>query len=331
MDTSTGSAQDLNGLSIRAAIASLGSCREVTPDEAVAAARNSEIVWMHLVARDSEEARHLLHDRLGFHELLVEDALSKDERPALHEDEESLFLVAPAALVESGGERYLEVGFFMTQAALVTVSTEPVPLIEVWLARWSRRPIKELNSPSRLLHSLLDALVDDYFPAIDRLEDEIDDVTEAVFEGDSERVRELLGLKRRLLELRRRVGPLREVLNGLLRRDVILIEKELSPYFQDVYDHALRIGELIDMNRETLATVMDIHLTTVSNSLNEVMRKLTVIATVLMSMALIAGVYGMNFERMPELGWAYGYPFALGLMGLSALVIYTIFRRMRWI
>jgi magnesium transporter len=321
------------GMEIRAAaIGPEGGCLPLLTEEAIAAVLDPKrVTWMHILAHDRQAARELLENRLRFHELTVEDSLNEEERPTLHEHDNYLFLVAPSVVRTPEGEHFVEIGVFLTDNSLVTVATEPAPVVDAWFARWCRRPSRAGGTAGVLLHSLLDAIVDEYFPAVDRLEDEIDELAESIFRGNGGDVREVLDLKTRLLEFRRRVSPLRDVLNGLLRRDVELIEPSLAPYFQDVHAHTLRVAELVDMNRETLATVMDIHLTTVSNNLNNVMKKLTVIATALMTMALIASVYGMNFEVMPELGWAFGYPFALGLMLVAALVIVSIFRRKGWI
>lgn len=288
-----------------------------------------DLVWMHVRVRSPEEAMPLLKDRLGFHELAIEDALSDQERPALLEYPDELFLVAPALERWSGGERYHEVAFFLRAHALVTVCAEACPVLESEMDRWERRPGP--GGGSTLLHRLLDALVDDYFPAIDAIEDEVEDLAERVFNGDTGQVRAMLDLKRRLLEVRRRMGPLRDVVNGLLRHDLEVIEPEIRPYLQDVFDHALRVVELVEINRETMASLLDVHLSTVSNNLNNVVKKMTVISTMLMSAALVAGVYGMNFERMPELKWMYGYPFALGLMVAVQAAVLVAFRWKKWI
>lgn len=300
-------------------------------DAAVAAVQEGgdDLVWVHVEVSLLEAALPLLKDRLGFHELAIEDALSDQERPALLEYPDELFLVAPALERRSGQERYHEVAFFLRAHALVTVCAEPCPVIEVEMARWERRPGP--GGGSTLLHRLLDALVDEYFPAIDVIEDEVEDLAERVFNGDTGQVRSMLGLKRRLLEVRRRMGPLRDVLNGLLRHDLDVIEPEIRPYLQDVFDHALRVVELVEINRETMASLLDVHLSTVSNNLNNVVKKMTVISTMLMSAALVAGVYGMNFERMPELKWMYGYPFALGLMVVVQVLVVVAFRWKKWI
>jgi magnesium transporter len=164
------------------------------------------------------------------------------------------------------------------------------------------------------MQELLDAAVDDYFPALDSIQDDVDDLEERVYAGAKLDVGSAVRLRRKLLEMRRQVTPIRDVVNGLLRRDTPVIQHDTRAYLQDVYDHALRVLESIDLNRDILTSIMDAQLSVQSNRLNEVMKNMTSIATVLMAMALITGVYGMNFKHMPELEWKYGYFWVIGLL-----------------
>jgi magnesium transporter len=310
------------------------TCRSVEPDEAAAILNDGKVLtWTHVVAGDKEEARAFLQDMLGFHELAVEDSLSDQERPSLHEQDDHLFL-AIAAIVEVPEhrcEKYVEVGFFLRSKTIVTVVQEPLPLIDQWFETWRDKPTRVGTSAVDIMHSIMDAIIDSYFPALDSIEDEVEDLSENVLHGDRAQIRPIMRLKRRLLELRRQITPSRDVINSLLRRDVLHVSDDMRPYFQDLYDHTLRIVELVELNRDTLASVVDIHLSAVSNSLAEVMKKMTIISTILMTAALVAGIYGMNFKHMPELGWLFGYPFALALMLASAGLILYLFRRNKWL
>lgn len=287
--------------------------------------------WIHIRVEDIEKAREYLQHELRLTVLTVEDALSDEERPSLKETPEYLFLTAPA-LEDSGmGEDYIDVSFFLFEHALVTVITRPAPAFEEWFDRWCERAHNFGNHPAYLLHAMLDAIVDVYFPVTDKLEDNVESLADDVFAGSGLQLHEALALKRRLLEVRRRIAPVRDVINGLLRRDVDFVPHDVKPYFQDIYDHTLRIADIVDINRETLATLLDAHLAVVSNNLNVVMRKMTVYATILMTMGLVAGIYGMNFHFMPELSWWYGYPFALGLMILFGGIELWLFKRKNWL
>jgi magnesium transporter len=310
-----------------------GSCHtDVELEEAarlVHAARAP--LWIHLKVGDKQAAAAWLTHELGFHELAVEDALSPNERPALSQFDDYVFLVAPAISKTNSHEEYIEVGFFVSAHSLVSVSEGDCAVVEVWFERWSKHQAPTFKTTADLLHIVIDSIVDGYLPVIDMIEDRIDAIADSIFTGEKGKVYELLQEKRRLLDMRRRIVPLRDVVNGLLRRDLRVIPDKTRPYFQDVYDHASRIAESIDLQRDTLTSLLDVHLSIVSNNLNEVMKKMTVIATVLMSAGLIAGVYGMNFEHMPELKWGGGYPFALGLMVVSSAGILGIFRWKKWI
>jgi len=290
-----------------------------------------ERAWLDVVTFDREAGRRLLQDELGFHELAVEDALSDQERPALQEFGDVTFLVLPVPVGGLDNLRFLECAFFFSEHGLVTVNTEALPIVDAVFNRWLDCRVDIGEHPAFLVHLIVDAIVDSYFPLIDLIEDRSDELTDSIFQGDTTRMPEIMALKKRLLEVRRSVAPMRDVIGSLLRRDLHAVPRDAKPFFQDVFDHVLRIGELVDSNRETLASMLDVHLSSVSNSLNVVLKKMTILSTVLMTMALVAGIYGMNFKVMPELEWAYGYPFALGLMVTLAAVIVLVFKRVKWL
>jgi magnesium transporter len=148
--------------------------------------------------------------------------------------------------------------------------------------------------------------------------------------SDPESLREILTLKRALLERRRVLAPMREVANALLRGDGEVVAAEMVPYYQNLYDHLVRVLDQVDLYRDLLASVLDARMSSVSNELNATMRRLTAVTVVIMVPTLIAGIYGMNFDRMPELRWPLGYPFALALMALAATAAIVFFRRRGW-
>jgi magnesium transporter len=183
-----------------------------------------------------------------------------------------------------------------------------------------------------LLYSLLDALVDGYFPVLDDIAERAENLEESIImAGQSTLQAEILQLRRELLMIRRVVGPERDVMNVLVRQDPPLYGRKEVAYFQDVYDHLLRITDSVDIYRDMLASVLDANLSMVSYTLNVVVKRLTSSSIILMSMSLVAGIYGMNFIFMPELDWRFGYPFALALMIVIAAVEVSIFRRIDWL
>ncbi|MFN9715288.1 MAG: magnesium/cobalt transporter CorA, partial [Planctomycetota bacterium] len=188
-----------------------------------------------------------------------------------------------------------------------------------------------------LLHSLLDAVIDSYFPAIDKIVEQVDalelEIIESVESNQMQKVHELRG---QLLAIRRAIRPHREMVNELIRDPKPTISPETRVHLRDCYDHVIQVIDTVDTYRELTSDLRDFYLSSVSNNMNEVMKVLTIISTIFIPLSFIAGVYGMNFSNnspwnMPELYWQYGYLFALGLMALVAGALLVYFRRRRWI
>jgi magnesium transporter len=182
-----------------------------------------------------------------------------------------------------------------------------------------------------IVHALLDHLTDHYLPLMDAFDVALDAVeTDAVTNPTRAVLQRIFSLKRSLMSLRRVASHQRETLLRLSRGEFPLIPQQLTPFFRDVHDHFTRVSDLCDSYREQLGGALEAYLSTTSNRMNEIMKVLTAIATIMMPLTFIAGVYGMNFEHMPELKWHYGYAFAWGLMALITAVMLVYFRRMRW-
>jgi magnesium transporter len=190
-------------------------------------------------------------------------------------------------------------------------------------------------SPGYLLYVLLDEIVDGYFDATDRAEDALEELEERIFgeELADERTvqQELFDVRRHLLVFRRAVVPLREVVGSLMRREVDWVDELTATHLQDVYDHVLRAVDLLDGQRELMGNAVDAHLAIISNRMNGVMKKMTSWGAILLGSTLVAGIYGMNFEHMPELKWRFGYGYALGVMALFTIVGYRFFRTKDWL
>lgn len=307
-----------------------GHAESVGPEALRAALRGDEFVWAHIQAYDREEAYAFILS-LGFHPLAVEDSLSDAERPELQRFPGYLFLASAEIGCGSEEDTFLEVAFFVAKQSVVVVTKGECRAVDAVAAAWHRRPEDIGRSAGHFLYHVLDEIVDAYFPAADTLEDHVDRLEEAIYSGHTITIPEALKVKRRLLRMRRHITAIRDVQNALLKLDSEIIGPECKPYFQDLYDHALRIAENIDLNRDILATILDAQLNIVSNNLNQVMKVMTALATILMSVGLIAGIYGMNFHVMPELSWHWGYAFAIGLMVFIASLEYVIFKRLKWL
>jgi magnesium transporter len=220
------------------------------------------------------------------------------------------------------------INLFIGSNYLVTVHYGPMHQVSDTLSRW-QAPNSPLGSRiSALVWALLDAIVDDYFPLTDRLTERIEELEDKIFlRFDQKALLAIFGLKRDLLNLRRVVAPERDVLNVLLRRELPIFKSKDMAYFQDIYDHIVRLTDNIDTSRDLLTSALDSFLSIQSNKLNQIMKLLTMGSILLMSNSLIAGIYGMNFRFMPELELQWGYPFALGLMLVVDVMLIMFFRR----
>jgi magnesium transporter len=212
----------------------------------------------------------------------------------------------------------------------VTVRHESMREVRQLMARW-RGSADHFPTVGHLAHTLIDILVDSYFPMVDHFSERVAATEAEVYDKPQAAMQNIMSLRRELLRFRGLIGPTRDVLSSLLRRDLPFLNPELLPYFQDVREHAVRVTEEIDMLRDLLSTAVEAQFTVTSNQLNQTMRMLTAWSIILMSSTLVAGIYGMNFVLMPELEWRYGYAFALSIMMMTAGVLVLFFRRRRWL
>lgn len=261
------------------------------------------VLWLALTVTDPTVAREVLENKFGFHPVAIEDALSDQERPGAHIADDHVFVTVPVVTDVNDGPDYAHLGLFVCPNALVSVTTGGSTFVDEWFTRWTTRPVELGETSDMLLHALLDAALDDFFPAIDMIQEDVDTLEETVYRGAVLDVAAPVRIRRRLLEMRRQATPFRDNLNLLLRRDTPVISPGTRTYLQDVYDHSLRVLEGIDLNRDILSSIMDAQLSVQSNRLNEVMRNMTSIATILMVLALVPGFYGQNFPHLP---WAEG-------------------------
>ncbi|HEX6135573.1 MAG TPA: magnesium transporter CorA family protein [Longimicrobiales bacterium] len=295
-------------------------------------ARGEEtLVWIDIL-RPSEADGTFLRDVLKFHPLAVEDCLYGKQNPKLERYPGYYFLVLYAGRVNPARNRpaFYELHCFVGPNYLVTVRKESVREVRELMAQWRAAP-RLFPSVGHLAHGLADGLVDSYFPMIDHFGTRVAASETEVFDEPDDAMQHIVSLRRELLRFRGVVGPTRDVFASLLRRDLPFLNPDLLPYFQDVRDHAVRVTEEIDTLRELLSTAVEAQFAVTSNKLNQTVRMLTGWSIILMSMALVTGIYGMNFTVMPELGWRLGYPFALVLMFAVGAALVLFFRARKWL
>jgi len=288
------------------------------------------VLWLDI--QDPTEADlELLRKEFGFHELALEDALRGGQRPKVDEYTDYYFVVLYGA--ELADEKIIthEIHCFWGPNYWVTLHDDRVAEIDTAIERWRTADQHREFGVAYEAYALFDAVVDSYFPVADAIADQLEDLEERIFNGDASLVREVFSLRKQLISFRRILAPLRDVLNELIRRDVEVFPETLVPYLADVYDHAIRVMDTLDLHRDLLSSAIETHLSVTSNRLNQTMRTLTALTIGLMVPTLIAGVYGMNFQNMPELSSPFGYPIALAAMVLSVVVLFIVFKQKDWL
>jgi magnesium transporter len=290
--------------------------------------------WIGLY-EPSEDEFDSVRREFNLHELAVEDAIKAHQRPKLEvfEDEHSLFIVLKTARYVEGGSAVEtgEIQVFIGDGFIVTVRHGETKLHDVRLQLEKRPELLRLG-PGAALHAIIDRVVDDYAPVIGALDRDIRQLEAEVFsDRRTDSTQRIYSLKREVLELYDAVAPLNEPLDRLERFDFPLIPKELRPYFRDVRDHVIRYVREVDAFRELLTSILAANLTQASVRQNEDVRRISAWAAIVAVPTLITGIYGMNFEHMPELGWTVGYPLALAVMALVCIALYRNFKRAGWL
>jgi len=295
-------------------------------------------VWIDVVGLGSETTLRTLANMFHLHPLVIEDVVNVYQRAKVEEFDDGLFVVA--RMVEGQDPTVTEqLSWYLKGNVLISFQERPGDCWDPLRQRLRQRRGKvAINDLDYLLYSMLDAIVDSYFPVLEQLVEQVDqleaDITEQVSTEQMSRIHELRG---QLLSLRRSIRPHREMINELVRDSIPQIHPETRVHLRDCYDHVIQVVDTVDTYREVTSDLRDFYLSSVSNSMNEVMKLLTIISTIFIPLSFVAGVYGMNFDpevspwNMPELKWRYGYVFALAIMSIMAGGLLIYFRRRRWI
>jgi magnesium transporter len=291
-----------------------------------------QFLWIGLHEPD-EALLHRLQKRFGLHDLAVEDTRNAHQRPKLEVYGDAIFMVLHTAQLRDGHVEFGETHVFAGPGYVLSVRHGPSSSYKEVRQRCESAPKKLKKGEDFVLYSLMDFIVDNYIPVVDAIEEEVERMEDSIFDKPFDRamVERIYGFKRELLSLRRIVAPLVEITNRMMRFDVPLIDKNTYPYFRDVHDHAMRVSETIDALRELLTSALEANLLLASVNQNEVMKKLAGWAAILAVPTAIAGIYGMNFDNMPELRWQYGYYVVLGLTAAICGWLYWRLRRANWL
>jgi magnesium transporter len=293
------------------------------------------MVWVD-VDEPTKEEMEQLGEEFGLHPLALEDAFSDHQRPKLERYEGYVFIVVYAASVSDLGRVDMrEVSLFVSAKYVITIRHGGKLVLDTVRGRIDRSPSMARGGGAQVAYAVLDEIIDGYFPIVETYEDRIERAEDTLIgSGDADvsgSLAEAFTIKRDLLTFRRAVAPLRDVLGRVVHVDHAVLGVELDAEFRDLYDHVLRVYDELDTQRDLLTGILEAHLSVVSNRLNQVVLKLSSWAAIVLVPTLIAGIYGMNFDHMPELHWRLGYPYALGLMLLTGVVLWTQFRKSGWL
>ena len=298
-----------------------------------ALAQPESVTW---IVADGHDATtdSILREVLELHPLTIEDIVLDLPHPKVEEFDRYLYVIAHGIDQAEGTPdslQTIELDIVLGDRFVFTHQTRPMRSVAAVQNEVLRGCHLFEKGPAWIVHALLDHMIDHYLPLMDAFDDAIDAIEiEVVTRPTQTALPRIFTLKHSLMTLRRVAVHQREILLRLSRGEFALVPPALLPFFRDVYDHFTRVADLCDSYRELVSGALDAYLTTTSNRMNEIMKVLTAIATIMLPLTFIAGVYGMNFEYMPELKWQYGYAFSLGLMALVASVMLTYFKRKRW-
>jgi magnesium transporter len=298
------------------------------------------MAWIGLY-RPTEEEMAAVAAEFGLHGLAVEDAISAHQRPKLERYDDNLFTVLRPAryLDETESVEFGELHIFTGRNFVVTVRHAESAVVGQVRRRLERRPDLLRHGPEAVLYALMDQVVDDYVPVVSGLENDIDEIEDQLFSGDPKVSRRIYELAREVIQFQRAIHPLPEMI-GQLRRgfEKYQVDKELQHNLRDVEDHVERLISRADSFRDILQNALTLDGTLTANRQNEAsaeqneqVKKISSWAAIFFAPTFVAGLYGMNFDHMPELHWALGYPMAIGLMAGSAALMYAIFKRKGWL
>ncbi|NQT96060.1 MAG: magnesium/cobalt transporter CorA [Candidatus Omnitrophica bacterium] len=292
------------------------------------------LLWVDIKEADDTDI-DLLTNTFKFHPLTVEDCIMPNARTKIEIFPHYLFLNMFAMELHPHEEeeiKTVELDYCLGANFLVTVHSENVKSVAATKEKINKQsPIMEKGADF-LLCSIIDMMVDNYFPIINMFDDRVDDVSDEIFKDpEKDTLNKIYNLKNEIMFLRRTIAPQSDTVNMLIRGNYEFITSSHVAYFRDVYDNLVRLNDIIGTSRDIITGALEAYNSVVSNKTNEVMKTLTVIATIVMPLTLIASIYGMNFRHMPELANRYGYPAAMGLMLLIAAVMLLYFKRKKWL
>ena len=295
--------------------------------------RTGRVTWFKIIGVHDPGAVHRVCEVYSVHPLVQEDILNTQQRPKMEEFDEHLFMVLKIPKLAGDGLELEQISLVLGGGFVLAFCEDvssPIQLVEKRLMLPKSR-LRRMG-PDYLCYALCDAVVDSFYPVVETLAEQIEAMEKQILENPSNELLATINAQRGLIqELRKAARANREVVEDLQTTEVELVQETTIPYIRDVCDHALQVIESIDSLKESLANLLDVYQNAMSNRLNEVMKVLTIIATLFIPLTFLAGLYGMNFKHMPELDIKWAYPLLLGIMFLLIVVMLSFFRRKKWL
>lgn len=306
-----------------------------TAEDAHAHLKSESITWLDIVGLSNIEMLQKVGDSFALHPLVLEDIANTRQRPKCEEFDTYIFVVLKMITYdkEQAKIKSEQVSFILGDNFVISFQEDEEDVFDPVRQRLKigRGKIRKLGA-DYLLYALIDAIVDHYFVVLEAIGEEIETVEDELLENPNQALyKKLFSLKRELILLRRSVWPVREIVGTLLRDEHPFITDTTKVYLRDVYDHAVQIIDAVETLRDILAGLLDLYLSSLSTRMNEIMKVLTIMSSIFIPLTFIVGLYGMNFEFMPELHWRYGYLMVWVVMTIVTGVLLVVFRRKKWI
>ncbi len=295
----------------------------------------SAVSWINADGVHETEILHFIGENLGLHSLILEDILNTDQRPKIEEFDTYIFIVVKMIYTDKEKEEIIteQISIILANKYLLSFQEKPGDVFNPIRERLKNQKGKlRNNGTDYLCYTLIDVIVDNYFHVLESIGIKIEKIEEELlFNPSQDALKEIHKLKQDVIFLQHSIWPLREVINNFKKSDSALVQEFTIRYLDDVYDHCIQVIDSLNTYKDIISGLLDVYISNVSNKMNEVMKTLTIIATIFIPLTFLAGIYGMNFENMPELKYEGAYFFILGFMFLIFILMIAYFRKKRWL
>ena len=307
-----------------------------TPQEAARGISEASVTWINIIGLHDTGIIQQAGDEFAVHPLVLEDIVNTGQRPKFEDQGNLLFMVLRMLYRQppvTGAIISEQVSLLIGRNVLVTFQEMEADVFDTIRnrIRAGGGRIRQMGA-DYLAYALLDAIVDNYFSVLEDLDEKIESAQQSALEAPvPATLHHIHNLKRELVSVRRHLWPLREAVSAFHKSDSTLLTRDLTPYLHDVHEHTFQVLDTLESMREMISSALETYMSSVSNRMNEIMKVLTIISTIFIPLTFIAGIYGMNFEYMPELSWPLGYAATLGFMGITAAAMVMFFKRRHWL